>query len=66
MITHAVTLITKVPYGNLAPNRPLIVDPIQYRAIEPSAPPTAMKRYFGKLCLPGGDFTMLAAIGARI
>src|ERR1700739_4909584 len=43
---QAVRLMTKVPYGNREPMRLPTVDPIQYRATDPSAPPAAISRYF--------------------
>jgi len=51
MTKQAVMLMTRVPKGNLVPVRLEIVDPTQYRATEPSAPPTAINRYFGNAIL---------------
>src|ERR1700683_1076578 len=51
MITQAVMLITNVPYGNLVPIRPAIVEPTQYLARDPSAPPMAIHKYFCKAYL---------------
>src|SRR6202034_2351776 len=48
IIMQAVMLMTKVPYGNFVPIRPAIVEPIQYLAIDPSAPPNAISKYFCK------------------
>src|SRR5579872_1415745 len=52
IIRQAVRLITSVPYGNRLPIRPATVEPTQYRAIEPSAPPRAINRYFCKRASP--------------
>src|SRR5579863_4577864 len=51
MITQAVMFTTSVPYGNRTPMRLPIVEPTQYRAIEPSPPPKAMSTYFCKAVL---------------
>jgi hypothetical protein len=37
--------------------RPEIVEPTQYRAMEPSEPPTAMNRYFCNAPLPALQLT---------
>jgi hypothetical protein len=46
IITQAVMLMTKVPYGNFVPMRLAIVEPTQYLSMEPSAPPNAIRKYF--------------------
>lgn len=51
MIKHAVILMTNVPYGNLVPRRLERVEPTQYLIKEPSAPPSAMRKYFCKFDL---------------
>jgi hypothetical protein len=40
--------------------RPEIVEPTQYRAMEPSEPPTAMYRYFCNAPLPALQLTAFA------
>ncbi len=59
MITQAVILMTKVPYGNFVPMRPAIVEPTQYLAMEPSAPPNAMNKYFCKPVSPSRWFRLV-------
>jgi|ERR1700748_3117601 len=48
MIKQAVMLMTNVPYGNLTPRRSETVEPTQYLVIDPSAPPSAIRKYFCK------------------
>src|SRR6185437_12759485 len=54
MIRQAVIFTIRVPYGNLMPMRLPTADPIQYRAIDPTAPPVAIQTYFCKCALLSG------------
>jgi len=46
MMTHALMLMTNVPYGNRVPSRPATAVPTQNLAKAPKEPPKAISQYF--------------------